>query len=48
MNSLSEDTTRKQVVVRLFDETEGAFRYREVNGAGAYLTVIEMGLIGDV
>jgi hypothetical protein len=40
---------RKQVVVRFIDETEGAFRYREVNGAGAYIHGDRDGaLIGDV
>jgi len=28
---------RKQVVVRFFDETEGAVRYREVDSAGAHI-----------
>jgi hypothetical protein len=33
---------RKQVLVRFFEETEGALRYREVNSAGmspAYIKV---------
>jgi hypothetical protein len=32
-----EDTMRTQVIARFFDETEGAFRYREVNDAGSFL-----------
>jgi hypothetical protein len=40
---------RKQVVVRLLDETEGAVRYREVNSAGTYIHGDRDGtLIGDV
>ena len=40
---------RKQVVVRFFEETEGTFRYREVNGAGAYIHGDREGsLLGDI
>ncbi len=40
---------RKQVVVRFFEETEGTFRYREVNSAGAYIHGDREGsLLGDI
>jgi hypothetical protein len=40
---------KKQIVVGLLDETEGALRYREINGSGAYIHGDREGsLIGDV
>jgi hypothetical protein len=40
---------RKQMVVRFFDETEGALRYREINSSGAYIHGDRDGaLIGDI
>jgi len=40
---------KKQVVVRFLDETEGAFRYREVNNTGAYIHGDRDGaLVGDI
>ncbi len=40
---------RKQVVVQFFDETEGAFRYREINSSGDYIHGDRDGaLIGDI
>src|ERR1700716_1097547 len=40
---------RKQMVVRFFDETEGALPYREINSSGAYIHGDRDGaLIGDI
>jgi hypothetical protein len=40
---------RKQVVVRLFNETPGAFRYREVDAKGEHIHGDQEGaLIGDL
>jgi hypothetical protein len=40
---------RKQVIVRFIDETEGAFRYREVNSAGDHIHGDREGsLVGDI
>jgi hypothetical protein len=39
---------RKQVVVRFFDETPGAFRYREVDSKGDHIHGDQEGaLVGD-
>jgi hypothetical protein len=39
----------KQMVARFLDETEGAFRYREVNDSGAHIHGDREGsFIGDI
>jgi len=40
---------KKQITVRLFDETEGALRYREVDSSGGYIHGDRDGsLVGDI
>lgn len=40
---------RKQISARFYDETEGAFRYREVDSSGAYIHADgERAIVGDI
>ena len=46
---IGECLMRKQMVARFLDETEGAFRYREVNDSGAHIHGDREGsFIGDI
>jgi hypothetical protein len=40
---------RRQMAVRFLDETEGALRYREIDGSGAYIHGDREGaVLGDI